>query len=67
MYDRNYYGTPGVCVRMDMYSIHRFLFRLPHVMVLDGLRVGALRFAIDKTNQESNTVCVYVYLGNEQA
>lgn len=36
-------------------------------MVLDGLRVGALRFAIDRTNQESNTVCVYVYLGNEQA
>lgn len=47
--------------------VPHFLFRLPHVMVLDGLRVGALRFAIDRTNQESNTVCVCVYLGNEQA
>lgn len=48
-------------------TLCRFLFRIPHVMVLEGLRIGALHFAIDKKNQESNTVCVYVYLGNKQA
>lgn len=58
-----------ICTLCTKYSVlvHRFLFRIPHVMVLKGLRVGALHFAIDKKNQESNTVCVYVYLGNEQA
>lgn len=32
-------------------QIHRFLFRLSHVMFLEGLRVGAFRFAIENLHE----------------
>lgn len=32
-------------------QIHRFLFRLSHVIFLEGLRVGVFRFAIENLHE----------------